>query len=127
MTTRKWLHVAFGVVILGLLSTASTGAIWNAKRTTYFTFNRAVEIPGMSLPAGTYVFELADPNTLNLVRILSRDRHRVYLTAFTKFVARPNTGNMDSALAFGESSAGKPPAIKVWYPQDETTGRQFIY
>ena len=54
MANRKWLHVAFGVVILGLLSTASTGAIWNARRTTYFTFNRAVQIPGASLAAGTY-------------------------------------------------------------------------
>ena len=49
MVNRKWLHLAFGVVILGLLSTASTGAIWNARRTTYFTFNRAVQIPGASL------------------------------------------------------------------------------
>ena len=127
MATRKWLHVAFGVVILGLVSTASTGAIWNAKRTTYFTFSRAVQIPGASLPAGTYIFELADQNTLDLVRVMSRDRSKVYLTAFTRFVHRSQHGPLESAIVFAETPAGTPPAINVWYPQDETTGRQFIY
>jgi hypothetical protein len=127
MATRKWLHVAFGVVILGLLSTSSAGAIWNAKRTTYFTFNRGVQIPGASLPAGTYVFELADANTLDLVRVMSRDRTKVYLTAFTRMVQRPNRGSLDPTIVFGETPAGAPPAIKVWFPQGELTGRQFIY
>ncbi len=125
--TRKWLHVAFGVVILGLLSTASTGAIWNPNRTTYFTFNRTVQIPGATLPAGTYIFELADGNSRDLVRVMSRDRSKVYLTAFTRFVQRSPHGPLDSAIVFAETPAGTPPAIKVWYPEDEITGRQFIY
>ena len=127
MTTRRWLHVTFGIVILALLSTASTGAIWNAKRTTYFTFNRAVQIPGASLPAGTYIFELADQNRLDVVRVMSRDRSKVYLTAFTRFVQRSQHGPLGSAIVFAETPAGTPPAIKLWYPQDETIGRQFIY
>jgi hypothetical protein len=127
MATRKWLYAAFGVVILGLLSTASTGAIWNAKRTTYFTFNRSVQIPGATLPAGTYIFELADPNILDVVRVMSRDRSHVYMTAFTRFVQRSPRGPLDSAIVFAETPAGTPPAIKVWYPEDEMTGRQFVY
>jgi hypothetical protein len=55
MLNRKLLHMLFGVVILGVLSTVSTGAIWNAKRTSYFTFDRAVQIPGVSLPAGVAI------------------------------------------------------------------------
>lgn len=128
MVHRNWLHVVFGVVILGLLSTASTGAIWNAKRTTYFTFSRSVQIPGMTLAAGTYVFELADPNgPMDVVRVLSKDRSKVYLTAFTHFVERSTKGKMEAKIVFGEASVGNPPQIKVWYPESERTGREFVY
>ena len=128
MLNRKWLHVFAGVVILGVLSTASAGAIWNAKRTTYFTFSKAVLIPGASLPAGTYVFERADSNSsVNLVRVFSKDRSKVYLTAFTHMVDRPAARNLEPAIVLGETSANHPPAIKAWYPQGERTGHQFIY
>jgi hypothetical protein len=126
MRNRKWLHVAFGVVLLGLLSTASTGAITPNRRTN-FTFSGAVRIPGAVLPAGTYSFELASENNLDLVRVLSKDRKTVYLTAFTVLVERQAKRNLDTKLVLGETPAGTPPPIKVWYPQDELTGRQFIY
>jgi hypothetical protein len=127
MTNRRWLHVALGVVILGLLSTASTGAIWNVNRTTYFTFTHAVQIPGASLPAGTYVFELATPNAPDVVRVRNKEYTKVYLTAFTRLVERPHSKKLDATIVFSENAAGTPRAIKVWYPEDESTGRQFIY
>ena len=127
MRTCKWLHVAFGVVILGLVSTASTSAIWNTDRTTYFTFSHTVQIPGVSLPPGTYVFELVSPNARDVVRVRNKARTKVYLTAFTRLVERPKGKNLDTAIVLSESVAGKPPAIKVWYPEDDSMGRQFIY
>ena len=128
MFNRKLLHMLFAVVILGVLSTASTGAVWNASRTTYFTFSGAVQIPGVTLPAGTYVFELADPNgPLDVVRVLNKDRSKVYLTAFTRFVERPARGKMDPAIVFGETPAGNPPIVKIWYPASERIGREFLY
>jgi hypothetical protein len=125
MVNRKWLHVAFGVVLLGLLSTASTGASWN--RTTNFTFSGAVKIPGVTLSAGTYIFELVDSNRLDLVRVMSKDRKKVYLTAFTQLVERPASGKLGLKIVLSETRPGVPPAINVWYPQDDHLGRQFIY
>lgn len=128
MFNRKILHALAGVVLLGVLATSSTAAFGNAKRTTYFTFNKAVQLPGVSLSAGTYIFELADPNqSLDIVRVLSRDRSAVYLTAFTRIVERPMTKKMDAAIVLGESSSHNPPQIKAWYPSGERMGRQFIY
>jgi len=126
MHARQLLHVVSGVVILGLLATASTGAI-NHRRTTYFTLSHAVQIPGVSLPAGIYVFETPSENTLNLVRVTSRDRSQVYLTAFTRIVERPAASRLDAVITFGETAANTPPRIDVWYPQGERAGRQFIY
>jgi hypothetical protein len=128
MFNRKMLHALAGIVLLGVLATSSTGAFGNAKRTTYFTFNKAVQLPGVSLSAGTYIFELADPNqSLDIVRVMSRDRSAVYLTAFTRIVERPMNKKMDAAIVLGESSPHNPPQIKAWYPYGERRGRQFIY
>ena len=53
MTNRKWLHVAFGVVILGLLSTASTGASGIPNRTTNFTFSGALNLASTAITTTT--------------------------------------------------------------------------
>jgi hypothetical protein len=128
MFSRKTLHILCGVVLLGVLATSTTGAMPSAKRTTYFTFNKPVALPGVSLSAGTYIFELADPNQdMNLVRVLSRDRNKVYLTAFTQPVERPRSNKMDAAILLGEASPTNPPPIKAWYPHGERTGHLFNY
>src|SRR5689334_17713043 len=89
MSNRHVIRVIMGALFLRLLCTASAAAMWKPNRTTFFTFSRSVQIPGAALPAGTYLFELADPNhSLDVVRVLSKDRKRVYLTAFTRPVER---------------------------------------
>ena len=99
-----------------------------ASRTTYFTFSGTVEMPGVALAAGTYIFEVANPNGgSDVVRVLSRDRKTTYLMGFTRFVYRPSRGNLDATITLGETAAGAPPKVKAWYPQSETRGREFIY
>jgi hypothetical protein len=128
MFVRRIVHTLCGVVLLGVLATSATGAIANIRRTTYFTFSRAVQMPGVVLPAGTYVFEVANPDGgSDIVRVLSRDRKQVHLMRFTRFVYRPQQGNLDSTISLGETAAGNPPSVKAWYPQSETRGREFIY
>jgi hypothetical protein len=128
MFTRKLLYTVSGVVLLGVLATSSAGAQFDSKRTTYFTFSKAVQLPGVSLAAGTYIFEVPEPNDAwYVVRVSSRDRSRVYLTAFTRLTERPMNENLEPAIVLGEASASNPPRIKAWYPQGERTGRQFLY
>jgi hypothetical protein len=128
MFTRKLPYTVFGVILLGVLATSSAGAVDNGKRTTYFTFSKAVELPGVSLEAGTYIFEVPEPDMAwDVVRVSSRDRSHIYLTAFTRIVERPNDRRLEPAIVFGEASASNPPLIKAWYPEGERTGRQFLY
>jgi hypothetical protein len=128
MLVRRIVHTLCGVVLLGVLATSATGAIADSRRTTYFTFSGAVQLPGVALPAGTYIFEVANPDgTSDVVRVLSRDRKQVFLMKFTRFVYRPFSGKLDSTLSLGESAAGNPPTVKAWYPQSESRGREFIY
>lgn len=98
----------------------------NVPDTSYLTFSRAVSLPGVTLPAGTYIFERADQNVPDIVRVLSRDRQKVYLTTFTTSVARPQ-GLGDRVVLFGEAAAGSAPPIRVWFPVGEMMGHQFNY
>jgi hypothetical protein len=131
MRVRTIVHMLFGVVLLAVFATSATSAksaMGNARRTTYFTFSRTVQMPGVALPAGTYIFEVANPDGgSDVVRVLSRDRKQVLLMSFTRTIYREAKGDLKAIVSLGESPAGNPPPVKAWYPQFETRGREFIY
>jgi hypothetical protein len=128
MFVRKIVHTVLAVGLLAALGTSASGAMIDSRRTTYFTFSGTVQMPGVELPAGTYIFEVANPDgTSDLVRVLSRDRKTVHLMQFTRFVHRASNGNLKAIVSLGETPAGNPPPVTAWYPQSETRGREFIY
>jgi hypothetical protein len=82
----------------------------------------------VSLNAGTYVFEIANPMTGgDVVRVKSRDQKTSYFQGFTLPVARPAGVRGDAAVSLGESAHGHPAPILTWWPAGESTGRQFQY
>jgi len=94
----------------------------------HVTFSGAVALPGRVIPAGTYTFEIANPNSgADIVRVLSRDGSRSYFLGFTRAVNRPQSLPREQVVSLGESALGTPPPITVWWPENESTGRQFIY
>ena len=128
MFNRKLLYIVGGVLLVGLLVTSSASAIGDAGRTTYLTFNRPVSVPGVALGAGTYRFEIVNPNSSSdVVRVTSRDRTRVYWMGFTLHTTRPAGMKRDQAISFGEAPANAPLPIKAWYFIGENDGRQFMY
>ena len=45
---------------------------WNKR--TYLTFSGPVQVPGATLPAGTYTFEIANPDTTrHVIRVSEKD------------------------------------------------------
>ena len=118
--------VAIAMFVLVLAQHVAAGTF--AERTTYLTFSRSVRLPGVTLDAGTYVFELADPfNAAGVVRVLSGDRRTSYFMGFTNATERPRGLRLDASVSLGEAKAGVAPPITAWYPIGERTGRQFIY
>src|SRR5688500_1183108 len=54
------------------------------------TFSRAVMLPGITLTAGTYVFESGPGGTNpNIVRVMSQTRQKLYYLGFTNPIVRP--------------------------------------
>lgn len=98
------------------------------NHTMYLTFNRAVGLPGVTLPAGTYVFERLDSvSRIDLVQVRSKEHHTVYLTAFTNMVPRPRDLGANQWVTFREAKPGAAPQIAVWFPAGESMGHQFVY
>jgi hypothetical protein len=116
--------VALAVVVLAMA--ASVGA-WSHTGKAYLTFSGPFALPGVTLPAGTYIFERVDVVAPNLVRVRNRDGSKVYLTAFTHIISRPAGLRRDAAVSFAEVPAGVAPRVAVWYPTGDVIGHEFIY
>jgi hypothetical protein len=115
-------------VILGLVMAVSVKSWDNPSKTTSLTFSGPVRLPGVTLGAGTYVFELAAPETsADIVRVLSKDRSQVYLAVFTESVSRPAGMTAETQISFGEASAGVASPITAWYPAFDSRGHRFLY
>jgi hypothetical protein len=119
---------AVGALFLGLVVAVSTNAWSDSDHANYLTFSRAVALPGVELAAGSYIFETPSSAMSNsIVRVLSRDRKKVYVTAFTLDVQRPRGDDGKLVVSLGEASAGAARPIAAWFPIGESVGHQFIY
>ena len=97
---------------------------WNQE--TVLTFSHDVEIPGKVLPAGTYIFRLADaPPNRHLVLVLDRTR-RVFAMAFTVPAMRFAATN-ETLITFDERTAGTPLPLKQWFYPGRRVGEEFVY
>ncbi len=125
---RKLLVFAACMTLFVLSMGAPAGAASNMTHVTYVTFNRPVQLPGVVLGSGTYIFEQPDPfDAWDIVRVSSRDRKTVYLTAITRRVERPAGLRPEQVLSFGELRRNAPQPITVWWPIDQSVGHQFLY
>jgi len=114
-------------VFVGALMPAAA-AISLPERTTVITFRQAVQLPGVQLAAGTYIFERAEPlGPASVVRVFSRDRRIAHFTGFTTFADRPRGMAAHVVVSVGEARPNEPPPITAWWPIGERTGHEFIY
>ena len=98
---------------------------WNKK--TYFTFNQPVEIPGMVLQPGEYVFKLMDTMAdRNVVQIYNKDETHLYATILAIPDYRMQTPDKP-VISFEERAAGSPEAVKAWFYPGDNYGQEFVY
>ena len=94
---------------------------------TKLTFNKAVQIPGRVLPAGTYWFILADNNAdQNIIHIFSSDRSTLYATILTNNAERPKPTD-NTAITFADRGSMQPETIVTWFYPGYTSGHEFVY
>jgi hypothetical protein len=128
MVNRKLLWMVCGFALVALALVPRARATSNEHKRTYLTFSHPVALPGVALGSGTYIFEIATPASgADVVRVMSADRSISYFMGFTNAVARPHTMPRNQMVSLGESAAGVAPPITVWWPEHDSTGRQFVY
>jgi hypothetical protein len=126
-------HVALLAVVVaaaGVLAASSSQAANNLMpltMTNNLTFSKPVSLPGVTLAAGTYVFE-SGPGGMSssLVRVVSPNRQRQFYLGFTIPVVRPRGAKAD-ILTFGEAANGAAAPILAWYPVGSNSGHEFMY
>src|SRR5947208_3333448 len=117
--------VCCAAMLTAMLAPAARADEWNKK--TILTFSGAVQVLGATLPAGSYVFKLADiPGNRHVVQVFDKDEKKIYTT----ILAIPNDRldpTDDPVVLFSERAAGSPQAIKVWYYPGDRIGDEFVY
>lgn len=98
---------------------------WNKK--TVFTFSGPVEVPGQVLPAGSYVFKLADSQAdRHIVQVFNTRENHIYGTFLAIPDYRAKTPDKP-VIVFEERAADAPPAIKAWFYPGDNYGDEFVY
>ena len=124
MGNRKSALAMCGAIIL--LTAVTVGHAWSPSRATILTFSGPVELPGVALGSGTYIFELIDPvGSIDVVTVRDKNRTRVYYSGFTRRVERP-AGKVE-AVTLEETKPGVVPRILAWYPTTDVVGHSFVY
>ena len=124
MLNRLLVSSALAVFVSGIGGTAHAQT---SDYRTYFTFTTPVTLPGVTLPAGRYLFRLADPNSSRkVISVLSADGK----TPLAMLHTIPNQlmkAPQDPEIRFMETSGNMPPAIKTWWYPGKAIGYEFIY
>jgi hypothetical protein len=98
---------------------------WDKK--TIINFSDTVQVPGATLPAGKYVFKLAESSADRyIVQIFNEREDHVYAT----LLAIPNyrmTIPDKTVISFYEAPSGQPEPIKAWFYPGDNLGREFVY
>jgi len=117
---------AAALVLFAVLSLNVAAQQPDTHDRTIMTFSNAVELPGMRLDAGMYVFRIADTPNRNVIQVLSSDEMKV-LGQWLFVPAERQEVTGDTVVTFREDSAAAMPAVQYWFYPGEKIGKEFIY
>ena len=113
-------------VLLTMSATPALAQTMDSR--TEFTFNQPVEMPGVTLPPGTYIFRFVDATTgRKVMQVQAKDASSKNYGLFMTISAQRPRASDDAELRFLETPAGQPAAVKTWWYPGNTIGREFIY
>lgn len=120
------LVTALALAVIAVLAGRVTAQETNTQEKTFLTFSSAVEMPGITLQSGTYVFKLADSASRNVVQVWDGDEKRM-LGHWTFVQAERPRVTSDTVVMFKETREGSTPAVQYWYFPGERIGKEFLY
>ena len=121
---RTCVSVCLFAVLAAFSSTSASAQTFDQR--TYFTFSQPVALPGVTLPAGKYMFRLVDStSSRRIVQVL--DEHGKPITMLFSMPVIGEVVASEPEVRFTETRAGVPYAIDAWWYPGQSVGRQFLY
>ena len=121
------IYIVVGLIIAFTLLCELAAHADESDQTTTITFSHPIQIPGQVLPAGTYVFKLANSDSdRSIVQVFNADGNVLYATLQTIATERQKpTGR--TVIVLAEQGAGQPDALLKWFYPGQETGNEFLY
>lgn len=126
MNRLKLTAALFGAVV-GIMAVAPNARADEWDKKTIVTISGQMEIPGVTLEPGTYVFKLADSQSDRHIVVVQNERmNHTYATilAIPNYRLRPTS---KSQFMFWETPAGQAPALRAWFYPADNFGQEFVY
>jgi LPXTG-motif cell wall-anchored protein len=118
-------RLSCAAAILSFL-TASAAFAQPVDKRTYFTFKQPTAVPGVTLPAGTYLFRIAELGSRDIVQVFNEKGTTTYSSFFVRRAERTRAP-ADPEVRFLETGAGMPQAVRTWWYPNERAGYEFVY
>lgn len=129
MRNKIVVGLTFAAALVAALTVGTASAQTQEDKRVFFTFSGPVAVPGVTLPAGKYMFRL--PTSIasgerHVIQVLSDDGKKSYAQFFgisalrTDYAPKPE-------IRFMETAAGMPAAVKTWWYLGDKGGYEFIY
>jgi hypothetical protein len=120
-----WTGALAALVLCASFVPAAKADEYNRK--TVITISNPVEVPGVVLPAGTYVMRLFNSSSdRHIVQFMNEDQTRQLALTFAVSAERIRPSGK-TVLTMYEGSQGTPPAVRTWFYPGDTVGQEFLY
>jgi hypothetical protein len=125
-----------GILAAALVVTAASARLCARSATInkrrFLTFSGPVQVPGATLPAGTYVFRIANPARQTVWQVLDANERHVLAQFFIvqtgdRTIQERNHAHGKPVVRFHETPRGVAPPIKVLYYPTDHAGDVFLY
>jgi hypothetical protein len=126
MKAARYVTTWCAALCFGTLAALPATATPLDKRTV-FSVSAPFALPGVTLPAGCYMFRLADDiRGRDVVQLLSGDGATVYAMFFVLRTPRGEVADK-AGILFMETASGLPIAVRSWWYPAESYGYEFVY
>ena len=122
---RMTVSVCLFAVLAVFTGTSASGQTLDNR--TYFTFDQPVALPGVTLPAGKYLFRIVDTtSSRRIVQVLDAEGKKPYAMLMSIPAQRSDVPESPE-VRFMETAVNTPTALKTWWYPGKSIGYEFIY
>jgi len=114
-----------------LAATSVSAQDSNVDQRTYLTFSGPVQMPGITRPAGKYVFKLAPTALHNVMQVFDGEEKNIigqwFFVPVERTTEEQSKADGKPVVMFREMPEGVTPAVHYFYYPTDLRGKEFIY